>query len=112
LGDVSSHTFFLCGPEGFMEHVKDLLISLGVDTRRILQERFGGKASSPSVAVDAEEPSGSIEFSKSNKRAAVYAGQSLLEVAEANGIEIPYSCRQGQCGTCAARLLQGEIQMD
>jgi ferredoxin-NADP reductase len=112
LRDVSNLTCFLCGPEGFMDHAKDLLISLGVDTRRILQERFGGKSSSPSLQVDAEEPSGSIEFSKSNKKAAVYAGQSLLEVAEANGIEIPYSCRQGQCGTCAARLLQGEIQMD
>jgi ferredoxin-NADP reductase len=112
LRDVSNLTCFLCGPEGFMDHVKDLLISLGVDTQRILQERFGGKTSSPIVAVDAEEASGSIEFSKSNKRAALYAGQSLLEVAEANGIEIPHSCRQGQCGTCVARLLQGEIQMD
>ena len=110
--DVSDLTCFLCGPEGFMDHVKDLLISLGVDARKILQERFGGKTLSPSVAVDSEEPSGSVEFSRSNKKAAVYAGQSLLEVAEANGIEIPYSCRQGQCGTCATRLLHGDIQMD
>lgn len=29
-----------------------------------------------------------------------------------NGISIPYSCRQGQCGTCATRLLSGEIKMD
>ena len=112
LGDVSNHTFFLCGPEGFMGHVKDLLISLGVDKRRILQERFGGKTVSPTVAVDAEAPIGVVEFAKSSKRAAVCEGQSLLEVAEANGIEIPYSCRQGQCGTCATRLLSGEIQMD
>jgi len=112
LGDLSNLTCFLCGPEGFMDHVKDLLISLGIDTTRILQERFGAKPLSPNVAVDAEEPNGSIEFSKSNKRAALYAGQSLLEVAEANGIEIPYSCRQGQCGTCATRLLHGDIQMD
>jgi ferredoxin-NADP reductase/mono/diheme cytochrome c family protein len=112
LGDVSDLTFFLCGPDGFMNHVKDLLISLGVDTPKILQERFGGKTGSATVAVYTEAPSGSVEFAKSNKRAAIFAGQSLLEVAEANGIEIPYSCRQGQCGTCVARLLQGEIQMD
>jgi ferredoxin-NADP reductase len=112
LRDVSNLTCFLCGPEGFMNHVKDLLISLGVDKRRILQERFGGKTLSPSVAVDSEQPSGSVEFSKSNKRAALHACQSLLDVAEVNGIAIPYSCRQGQCGTCAVRLLQGDIQMD
>jgi ferredoxin-NADP reductase len=112
LGDVSNLTFFLCGPTAFMDHVKDLLISVGVDTPRILQERFGGKTISATVPVEAEEPHGSVEFARSGKTAAVFAGQSLLQVAEANGIEIPYSCRQGQCGTCAARLLEGEIQMD
>jgi ferredoxin-NADP reductase len=112
LGDVSNHTFFLCGPEGFMDHVKDLLVSLGVDKQRILQERFGGKTASAPLTRDAEAPNAAVEFARSGKRAAVLAGQSLLEVAEANGVNIPYSCRQGQCGTCAARLLQGEIQMD
>jgi ferredoxin-NADP reductase len=112
LGDVGNLTCFLCGPEAFMDHVKDLLISLGVDTQSILQERFGGKTVSATVGADAEAPIGIVDFAKSGKRAAVFAGQSLLEVAEANGIEIPYSCRQGQCGTCAARLLQGETQMD
>jgi ferredoxin len=29
-----------------------------------------------------------------------------------NGIHIPYGCRQGQCGTCATRLLGGEVRMD
>jgi ferredoxin-NADP reductase len=112
LGDVSDHTFFLCGPVGFMDHAKNLLVSLDVDPRRILQERFGGKMVSATIAVDAEAPSGFVEFVKSSKKAAVFTGQSLLEVAEANGIEIPYSCRHGQCGTCAKRLLQGEIEMD
>ena len=38
--------------------------------------------------------------------------RKLLETAEVNGIHIPYGCRQGQCGTCATRLLGGEIRMD
>ena len=38
--------------------------------------------------------------------------QTLLQVAEENGVSIPYSCRQGQCGTCKTRLLEGAVTMD
>jgi ferredoxin-NADP reductase len=110
LGDVSNHTFFLCGPEGYMNHITDLLKSLGVDTQKVLQERFGGKTAD-TVAADAQ-PQGLAEFARSNTTAAFFEGQSLLEVAEKNGVNIPFSCRQGQCGTCATRLLSGEIHMD
>ena len=111
LGEVSNHTFFLCGPEGCMNHATELLKSLGVDGQRILQERFGGKTAGASVAADAQ-PQGLAEFARSNTTAVFFEGQSLLEVAEKNGINIPFSCRQGQCGTCATRLIKGEIQMD
>ena len=111
LGEVSNHTFFLCGPEGYMNHATELLKSLGVDGQRILQERFGGKTAGASVAADAQ-PQGLAEFARSNTTAVFFEGQSLLEVAEKNGINIPFSCRQGQCGTCATRLIKGEIQMD
>jgi ferredoxin len=26
--------------------------------------------------------------------------------------QIPFGCRQGQCGTCATRLLAGDVRMD
>ena len=37
---------------------------------------------------------------------------SLLELAEDNGIEIDNDCRQGFCGTCMVRLLSGQVHMD
>jgi ferredoxin len=40
------------------------------------------------------------------------ARNTLLEVAEANGVQIPYGCRQGLCGTCATRVLSGTVRMD
>jgi ferredoxin-NADP reductase len=112
LGQVNEQMFFLCGPEAFMEHVGTILQSLGVAPNRILREKFGGKRASTQTGLEAGEPVGTIEFARSARTFALPAGSTLLEAAEMNGISIPYSCRQGQCGTCATRLLSGEIKMD
>ena len=37
-------------------------------------------------------------------------GQLLLDAALSNGIELPYDCRAGHCGTCCVRLVSGEVQ--
>jgi len=36
--------------------------------------------------------------------------ETVLEAAEDCGIDLPYGCQNGACGTCTARLLDGEIE--
>jgi ferredoxin-NADP reductase len=111
--DVNTEqTFFLCGPEPFMNHVDSILQPLGVSQSRILREAFGGKKPTVQTAIETSTPMGSIEFARSARICALPRGCTVLEVAETNGINIPYSCRQGQCGTCATRLLGGHVKMD
>ena len=38
------------------------------------------------------------------------AGRTLLQSAEAAGIALPSSCRNGTCRTCICRLLSGSIR--
>ena len=38
------------------------------------------------------------------------AGTTLLKAAEAAGIELPSSCRNGTCRTCICRRLSGETR--
>ncbi|WP_246194477.1 2Fe-2S iron-sulfur cluster-binding protein [Azospirillum lipoferum] len=37
------------------------------------------------------------------------ASGTLLELAEARGLEPEYSCREGTCGTCRTKLLKGSV---
>jgi 3-phenylpropionate/trans-cinnamate dioxygenase ferredoxin reductase subunit len=37
-------------------------------------------------------------------------GALLLDAALKNGIDLPYDCRAGHCGTCSVRLVSGEVQ--
>jgi NAD(P)H-flavin reductase/ferredoxin len=37
-------------------------------------------------------------------------GDLLLDAALKNGVELPYDCRAGHCGTCCVRLVSGEVR--
>ena len=38
-------------------------------------------------------------------------GRTLIEGADAAGIELPSQCRAGVCATCRTRVVNGRVQM-
>ncbi|MGH8744846.1 MAG: 2Fe-2S iron-sulfur cluster-binding protein, partial [Burkholderiales bacterium] len=36
-------------------------------------------------------------------------GELLLDAALSNGIDLPYDCRAGHCGTCCVRVVSGQV---
>lgn len=109
--DLKSSTFFICGPKGLMESALNILHSMGVPDAQILQESFGGKARE-SGPGERQRATGTLAFGRSGGSCPIPEGRTLLDAAEAGGMFIPSSCRQGQCGTCAVRLLRGDVQME
>jgi ferredoxin-NADP reductase len=110
--DLDAHTFFLCGPKGFMDNARQILSILGVNSDRILQESFGESKRSTESHPQEARPAETVVFIRSQKVCQASAGSTLLDLAETNGVQIPYGCRQGLCGTCATRVLSGTVQMD
>ncbi|HEY6765175.1 MAG TPA: iron-sulfur cluster-binding domain-containing protein [Candidatus Sulfotelmatobacter sp.] len=110
--NLDSSTFFLCGPTGFMDNARWILSTLGVKRDRILQESFGeSKRSTESHPREARKLE-TVVFIQSQKVCQGSPECTLLDLAEENGVQIPYDCRQGLCGTCATRVLSGTVQMD
>ncbi|MEF8813697.1 MAG: 2Fe-2S iron-sulfur cluster-binding protein [Halovenus sp.] len=41
---------------------------------------------------------------------ALPSDETVLDAAKARDIGLPYGCRTGACGTCVARLLEGDLE--
>lgn len=50
-----------------------------------------------------------VTLKSSGRTVAWTETESLLTFAEDNGIDAPFSCGAGVCGTCATALLEGEV---
>lgn len=99
---------YLCGPGGFMSDMRAALESLGIRPARIRTEAFGPAGPvQPAPVVDAAEVA--FRTSGASVTWTPEAG-SLLDLAEAHGINAPADCRSGSCGTCATRLAGGEVR--
>jgi ferredoxin len=53
-----------------------------------------------------------VIFSKSGRQYVSSSADTLLTIAERHGIEVASNCRVGQCGSCATRVLDGDVEME
>ena len=108
--------FYVCGPDAMMRQILQDLARWGVPEQLIAFEAFGSPGPGPGesgagfVEGDVGGAPIHVEFSRSRKRVRWSpAAGSLLELAEANGINMRYGCRSGGCGTCETALLGGDV---
>src|SRR5512135_3524013 len=56
-------------------------------------------------------PKANVTFDNIGLTVTVPAGTRLIEISEKIGAGITYGCREGECGTCAVRIVKGMEHM-
>jgi ferredoxin-NADP reductase len=115
---LNDYDYYLCGPGSFTQALYDGLRTLRIPDDRIHAETFGPSTLVRDIEVSvpaaeqvpmADEPV-KVLFATSGKEARWEPGTgTLLELAEARGLNPEFSCRGGSCGTCKTRLSSGQV---
>jgi ferredoxin-NADP reductase/MOSC domain-containing protein YiiM/ferredoxin len=120
IGVLQGSDFYLCGPPSFLQNMRDGLRNWGVISENVHTEIFGAlEGITPGVAQVVhtphlpQGPPGSgppVSFARSGITAPWDPKfGSLLELAEACGVPVRWSCRIGVCHTCMTGLIDGSI---
>ena len=51
-----------------------------------------------------------VDVQPSGKQFTVQEGETLLEAALRQGIVLPYGCKNGACGSCKGRVVEGVVE--
>ena len=110
--------FYICGPEPFMELIEQTLDEAGVHDELVYIERFVSPADPDRVEADAidvaslEAPEAFSLWLNGRSRTVPYlAGKTLLQCAQAAGLQPAHSCESGYCGSCMAHVNTGKVHM-
>ncbi|MBV1932221.1 MAG: iron-sulfur cluster-binding domain-containing protein [Porticoccaceae bacterium] len=111
--------FYFCGPPAFMESIYKGLKQINIQDDRIHYEFFGPGASllksQPGenkglIGEPKNQTPVSVRFEKSGIEVDWEPSKgTLLDLAEKQGLTPPYSCRSGVCGTCATKIIEGDV---
>jgi ferredoxin-NADP reductase len=99
LADLPEGTLvYCCGPEPLLAAVEERC-----PAERLRLERFAA----PVVERTGDDEAFEVECRASGLTLSVDSGTSILEAAEQAGLSVNNSCRDGICGSCETRVLDG-----
>ncbi|HXZ09282.1 MAG TPA: PDR/VanB family oxidoreductase, partial [Paraburkholderia sp.] len=98
--DADTHVY-VCGPAPLIDAVVEAAQQRGMPPQQVHREQF--------AATRAGGGAFTVVLARSGQEIAVAEGVSILEAIERqSSIEVECLCREGVCGTCEARIVEGE----
>lgn len=116
--DKTSSEYFICGPGGMMEHVKEILSDEKIPSEKIHIEYFTAPVHHEEYVPEGEEDDEikerevQIILDGSGHTVSVPPDTVILDAAIKADIDPPFSCKSGICTTCRAKLYSGKVKMD
>lgn len=110
---------FICCPQDATQEIIGTLTAMGVDKKHIHFELFHTEA----TAAPKARPEPAAAKANTAQVALILNGRktefdmpldgrtTVLEVARDRDIDAPFSCKDGVCGTCRAKLMDGKVDM-
>ncbi|PWI26704.1 oxidoreductase [Kurthia sibirica] len=100
---IGSHVYF-CGPVSMVEEFQDAAFSYGYPEHAIHFELFSNGLDNSNLKAF------TVSLTESGKEIQVSDKESLLDVLLREGINAPYACKIGGCGSCEVEVLNGEVE--
>jgi ring-1,2-phenylacetyl-CoA epoxidase subunit PaaE len=105
---------FVCGPESMTIEARDALIELGIDAEHVHLELFGSHVQRITrPASQRAHDAVKLDLVLGGLRRTIdgHRDDTVLDSASAAGMDVPFSCTGGVCGTCRARVVDGSVEM-
>jgi len=103
---------YLCGPFDYMRMAAIVLHVKGIPADQIRREVFTPDL--PRVQTpppDTKKHMATLRIGGKVHRVEVQYPNTILKAARAVGVELPYSCESGRCGSCIAECTSGNVWM-
>lgn len=103
----NNYEYYICGPPPMMKALFSDLRDWGVPEKDIKFEAFGPASIKEE---DGELEPADVTFARSGQTCRWEDdSQTLLELAEENGVAIDFGCRVGNCQTCLTAVKEGDV---
>lgn len=107
---------YICGPFTFMRMTEIVLKTNGFEEENIFKENFVVMAEqeaidTPPEIIDPAEKKICIISGGKEYHLVAPPKTTILKTAIEQGVQVPYSCKSGICGTCAALCREGVVKM-
>jgi ring-1,2-phenylacetyl-CoA epoxidase subunit PaaE len=114
VGDVDQ--WWLCGPLGMTEAAVEVLRGFGVAKRRLHRELFyvdepPPELHRPDAAVEGETSEVTVILNGRATPLTLPRAETVLDAAQQVRADLPFACKGGVCGTCRAKVTEGDVTM-
>ncbi len=109
--------WWLCGPFGMVTDAQDVLKHAGVPAERIHQELFYVDELPPppvrheDARIEGATSEVTVVLDGRSTTVTVPRSASVLDGAQRSRPDLPFACKGGVCGTCRAKVTEGEVDM-